>query len=212
MKKKVNPNKIPLLNCKPDFHKISEVASDKATLIAWAEVLGALADFPNMCTEKMQQVWADANKAAVRVHHQKDVEFWTPKIEEIAGIRLPYTLASLSDIHTKGELNRAMRKIERKALVFAYTIIGQQFVEKELLPLGDVGRVFQKADSLDKEIADQRITIDTSCLLFDFLYYMQDKENLNEFWFSKRMWESSRKLWVSTRHSRVGSQPMSGDR
>ena len=172
MKKKVNPNKIPLLNCKPDFHKISEIASDKATLIAWAEVLGALADFPNMCTEKMQQLWADTNKAAVRVHHQKDVELWIPKIEEIAGIRLPYTVASLSDVHTKGELNRAMRKIERKALVFAYAIIGQQFVEKELLPLEDVGRVFQKADSLDKEIADQRITIN------DLLEMLRDEYGL----------------------------------
>ena len=65
-----------------------------------------------------------------------------------------------------------MRKIERKALVFAYAIIGQQFVEKELLPLEDVGRVFQKADSLDKEIADQRITID------DLLEMLRDEYGL----------------------------------
>ena len=43
---------------------------------------------------------------------------------------------------------------------------------EELLPLEDVGRVFQKADSLDKEIADQRITID------DLLEMLRDEYGL----------------------------------
>ena len=51
VKKKVNPNKIPLSDGKLDVSKISEAATDKATLIAWAEILSALADFPEMCAE-----------------------------------------------------------------------------------------------------------------------------------------------------------------
>lgn len=172
VKKKVNPNKIPLLNSKPNIHEISEAASDRATLVAWAEVFGALADFPEMCTEKMQQLWTDANKAAGRVHRQEDVIFWVSEIEEIAAIKLPYTIISPVNVRTKGELNRAIRKIERKALVFAYSIIGQQFVEKELLPLEDIGRVFQKADSLDKEITDGRITLN------DLLEMLRDEFGL----------------------------------
>ena len=172
VKKKVNPNKIPLLNSKPNIHEISEAATDKATLIAWAEILSALADFPEMCAEKLQQLWMDTNKAAGRVHRQEDVIFWVSEIEEIAGIELSYTVVSLADVHTKGELNRAVRKIERKALVFAYSIIGRQFVEKELLSLEDIGRVFQKADSLDKEITDGRITLN------DLLEMLRDEFEL----------------------------------
>ena len=56
--------------------------------------------------------------------------------------------------------------------MFAYSIIGQQFVEKELLPLKDVGRVFQKADSLDKEITDGRITLN------DLLEMLRDEFGL----------------------------------
>ena len=172
VKKKVNPNKIPLSDGKLDVSKISEAATDKATLIAWAEILGALADFPEMCAEKLQQLWMDTNKAAGRVHRQEDVIFWVSEIEEIAGIELSYTVVSLADVHTKGELNRAVRKIERKALVFAYSIIGRQFVEKELLSLEDIGRVFQKADSLDKEITDGRITLN------DLLEMLRDEFEL----------------------------------
>lgn len=173
VKKKVNPNKIPLSDSKLDVNKITEAATDKATLIAWAEIFGALADFPEMCTEKLQQLWMDANKAAGRAHRQEDVEHWVSKIEEIAEIELPYSAASLAGVHTKGELNRAIRKIERKSLVFAYSIIGRQFVEKELLPLKDVGRVFQKADSLDKEITDGRITLN------DLLEMLRDEFGLS---------------------------------
>ena len=172
VKKKVNPNKIPLSDGKHNDNKITEAATDKSTLIAWAEILGALADFSEMRTEKLQQLWTDTNKAAGRTHRQEDVEHWVSKIEEIAEIELPYTGASLADVHTKGELNRAIRKIERKSLVFAYSIIGQQFVEKELLPLKDVGRVFQKADSLDKEITDGRITLN------DLLEMLRDEFGL----------------------------------
>ena len=94
VKKKVNPNKIPLSDGKLDVSKISEAATDKATLIAWAEILSALADFPEMCAEKLQQLWMDTNKAAGRVHRQEDVIFWVSEIEEIAGIELSYTVVS----------------------------------------------------------------------------------------------------------------------
>ena len=50
VKKKVNPNKIPLSDGKLDVNKITEAATDKSTLIAWAEILGALADFSEMRT------------------------------------------------------------------------------------------------------------------------------------------------------------------
>ena len=76
VKKKVNPNKIPLSDGKLDINKITEAATDKSTLIAWAEILGALADFPEMCAEKLQQLWMDANKAAGRVHRPEEVIFW----------------------------------------------------------------------------------------------------------------------------------------
>ena len=76
VKKKVNPNKIPLSDGKLDVNKITEAATDKSTLIAWAEILGALADFSEMRTEKLQQLWTDTNKAAGRTHRQEDVEHW----------------------------------------------------------------------------------------------------------------------------------------
>ena len=172
MKKRVNPNKVPLSNTRVDIHELSEKASDQATLIAWAEILGALADFPEMTSERIWQLWTDTNKAAGRVHNQEDVESWIEKIEEIAGIQLPYSTATPSSIHTRGELDRVLRRIERKAVVFAYAIIGRQFVERELLPLEDVGRVFYKANELNEEIADRRIT------LGDLLEMLKDEYGL----------------------------------
>lgn len=172
MKKKVNPNKIPLSHAKIDIHELAEQVSDQATLIAWAEILGALADFPEMTSDKLWHIWLKTNKAAGRVHQQGDVESWVEKIEKIAGIQLQYTISSPEKARTKGELDRALRKVERKALVFAYAIIGRQLVELELLPLDDIGRLFRKADSLDREIADRRITLN------DLLEMLRDEFGL----------------------------------
>lgn len=159
MKKKINPNKVPITNRTIDTKNLSGQISDRITLLAWAEILGALADFPYVTQEGIWDLWHNTNRAAGMVHHHTDIESWIEKLEELAGIHLPYTTVSSAGIHTQGELKRFVRKTERNALSSAYAIIARPLIEKELLPLQDIQRVFQKADTLNKEIDEKRISI-----------------------------------------------------
>lgn len=158
-KKKVNPNKMPLGNQTIDTKNISGQISDRITLLAWAEVLGALADFPYTTQEEIWDLWHNTNKAAGVVHRHTDVEIWIEKLESLAGIHLPYAKVSSANIYTQGDLNRFIRKTERNALSSAYAIIARPLVERELLPLQDIQKIFQKAVAFNSEIEEKRISV-----------------------------------------------------
>lgn len=160
MKKKVNPNNQPLRNPGVDARSIAEKVSDRIILLAWAEILGALADFSYTTQEGVWDLWLKANQAAGVVHRDGDAMIWIAKLENLAGIRLPYVTVSSANVRTHGDLNRFIRKTERNALSSAYAIIARSIIERELLPPQDIQRLFQKADSLNTEIEERRITVD----------------------------------------------------
>lgn len=159
MRKKVNPNNQPLANPDIDARSIAEKISDRITLLAWAEVLGALADFSYTTQEGLWDLWLNANRAAGAIHGPDGIAAWIAKLEELAGIHLPYVTVSSAKIHTQGDLKRFIRKTERNALSTAYAIIARPIIERELLPLQEVQKVFRKADSLNAEINEKRITV-----------------------------------------------------
>lgn len=159
MKKKVNPKRKPLANSVIDVKTLASQIPDNITLRAWAEVFGALADFPYVTQEGIWDLWLRTNKAAGTAHSHADVQTWIARLEELTGICLPYATVSSADIHTQGDLKRFIRKQERNALSSAYAIIARPLIEKELLPLQDIQRIFQKADSLNTEIEGKRITV-----------------------------------------------------
>lgn len=160
MKKKVNPNNQPLANPGVDARSIAEKISDRIILLAWTKVLGALADFSYATQEGLWDLWLNTTRTANPVRCSNDVVAWIAKLEELAGIHLPYVAVSSSKIHTQGDLNHFIRKTERNALSSAYAIIARPIIEQELLPLQDVQKVFQKADSLNTEINEKRITVE----------------------------------------------------
>lgn len=169
-KKKVNPNKKPLASPVIDTKNYVNEISDQVTLLAWAEVLGATANFPDVTQEWIWTLWTKVNQAAGTIHYHEDVEEWIHKLEEFAGIYLPYTKVFSAGIHTQGDLKRFIRKTERNALSSAYAIIARPMMERELLQPQDIKRIFQKADALNTEIEERRIIVeDIQQMLYDEL-------------------------------------------
>jgi len=158
-KKKTNPNKIPLSRTNLDFRQSTGEVAEDIVFLAWIEVLGALADFPEMSQERIWALWKDINRTAEKAHLNTEVEEWIHDIEKCAGIHLPYYKLSSVTASTQGDLIRYMRKTEKNALSCAYAIIAHPILKEGLLSYEETGRVFRKAYGLNQELKDKRISI-----------------------------------------------------
>ena len=156
-KRKKNPNRIPLPRTDIDVRQLTGEIAEEIVMLAWLEVLGALADFQDMSQERIWKLWKDINRTAGKAHLSTDVEQWIHEVEEVAGIHLPYSKLNSATISTQGELNRYKRKTEQNALTSAYAIIAHPILEEELLSKEETGRLFRKAHGLNQELEEKRI-------------------------------------------------------
>ena len=156
-KNKKNPNRIPLARRSVNIRQSTGEFAGDIVFLAWLEILGALADFPEMSRERIWALWMGINKTARKAHVDTEVEKWIRDVEEISGICLPYKKLSSAAISTQGELDRYMRRVKQNALSSAYGIIAHPVLEEEMLSQEDAGRLFQKAYGLDQELKDRRI-------------------------------------------------------
>lgn len=159
MKKKVNPNKIPLDTSKLDVQALTLETTNKMVLRAWAVILGSIMDFQDVDQERLLSLWKAINTFSTNIHKFKDVEASLKKLERIAGIEMPYTQVSFSQVRTQGDLKRFIRKSEQNAMYSAYTIIIEPMIQDALFSEDDIRLIIKKATSMNEEIDTGDLTV-----------------------------------------------------
>lgn len=152
-KRKINPNRIPIAADSFDIQKLALECTNSMVLEGWALVLGAFADFSEATTESLIGLWNSVNAYSSTVHKYADIEEELKKIEQIAGIKVPFERIPAGNIKTQGDLDRFVRKTRKYALYAAFAIIASPIIHQKILCEEDIALLFRKAYSMGEEVS-----------------------------------------------------------
>lgn len=72
---------------------------------------------------------------------------------------MPYAVIQAPDIKTQGDLNQFRRKLEKKCLYSAFALMAKPMVVSGKYDADFLKRLFQKAVSLEEDVANKTIKI-----------------------------------------------------
>lgn len=156
-KKKTNPHRQPVKA--PPREEILTQVTVEMTHRAWAAFLGSVIDFSNMTTEKILNIWHDANNYSEQLANIPDMEATLRDVDDIIGMHMPYAVIKAPDIKTQGDLNQFRRKLEKKCLYSAFALMAKPMVVSGKYDADFLKRLFQKAVSLEEDVANKTIKI-----------------------------------------------------
>lgn len=156
-KKKTNPHRQPVKA--PSREEILTQVTVEMTHRAWAAFLGSVIDFSNMTTEKILNIWHDANNYSEQLANIPDMEATLRDVDDIIGMHMPYAVIQTPDIKTQGDLNQFRRKLEKKCLYSAFALMAKPMVVSGKYDEDFLKRLFHKAVSLEEDVANKTIKI-----------------------------------------------------
>lgn len=168
MKKKTNPNRIPVTVSDDDIQEILHSATDGMVLRAWAVVLAAMAGFYETTADSMLNFWEYVSAYRTELSDLDDVERELKRIKETLAIDLSIKRVQSSTIRTRGDLARFTERTRNNGFVTAISIIAEATLEGKYFAEDFCRDIFHKAIELNEDIEEGRISLqDIQNMLID---------------------------------------------
>ena len=146
-KKRTNPHKIPISFTKEEREKLVNEASVNSLYYAWLLVLPVLLENEGMGINQVADIWDSANNYAIDPSNRGEALISNmAHAETLMGYPAPYKGLVVSDIKTKGELESFKRKLHRKAVYSALSVICLGMDSLGAFSTDDLQRIFLNAN------------------------------------------------------------------
>lgn len=158
IKKKTNPNKIPINVKDYDAEQIKLEATQKMALQVWAAFLAALTSFSETTSDSLLGFFCAVNNSMTTISDFDDTQEWLSKIKCLFGKTLPLKGVN-PDIKTKGDLIRFQSGLERNAKAATFAIILEPMIRDHVLEDETLKIVVKKVLDLLEEIDAGEISV-----------------------------------------------------
>ena len=158
MKKKINPNKIPVSANDYNITEMEAAATQAMALQVWAVFLAALSGFTETTTDLLLDVFSAVNDSTITITDFDKTQKWLSEIQEFSGKTLPLKKVNLN-IKTQGDLNRLQNCLLENAKAATFAIILEPIIHQHMLDDDSIKTVIHKAIAMLEELADKQISL-----------------------------------------------------
>lgn len=158
VKKKTNPNKIPVSANDYNVAEMEAAATQAMALQVWAVFLAALSGFSETTVDLLLDFFSEVNDSTMTLSTFEETQKWLIQIEEFSGKTLPLKKVNLN-IKTQGDLNRLQNCLLENTKAATFAIILDPIIHKRMLDEESIKTVIHKVIAMLEELDDEQISL-----------------------------------------------------
>ena len=177
-KKKVNPYNQPIDNASIDFQAILEESTTDNVFRGWLLFLGAMADFYSTTSELLVRIWDAVNAYSSTFNgKKKNLDKELDIVNEFLGEKSLPEIPAPSSVKTVGGLIKFKRRIYRRSLYAAFSLITYPLLQNKMLDEDVLRGAIKKAYSLGDEVVSGELSYeDIQMVLVDEYHLLLSKD------------------------------------
>ena len=159
MKKKVNPNRIPVSGRAMNSGEQIRDMMQQELFTAWAAFFGAVANLKSTTHDSLIRLWETVNDYSNKMNTRQQAQTVLDEIESITGVKETLTPVDLQNIRSKGELNRAFRQIRRNSFLVSLAMIAEPVLHLKIYDEETIHRLWRRTLTNGEEIHEGLLTL-----------------------------------------------------